>query len=102
MPYIHENAREGLDPVQALQIGKIAGCTRGIMLAGTAGELNYQITRLVDDYLVRHGGSSYQVLNEIMGVLECAKQEFYRRRVAPYEDIKIRAHGDVYVEGIKS
>jgi len=31
-----------------------------------------------------------------MGVLECIKQEFYRRAVAPYEDKKKEENGDVY------
>jgi len=31
----------------------------------------------------------------MIGVLECVKQEFYRRKVAPYEDIKIIENGDI-------
>jgi len=34
--------------------------------------------------------------NRAMGVLASAMQEFYRRRVAPYEDVKIAENGDVY------
>ena len=60
----------------------------------TPGELNYAITKLVHTYLTSKG-TSYGVLNEIVGVLECAKQEFYRRKVVPYEDVKIRENGDV-------
>ena len=37
----------------------------------------------------------YFYLNRAMGVLECIKQEFYRRVAAPYEDIKIVENGDV-------
>jgi len=64
----------------------------------TAGELNYAITRLCDRYLAIHGGVSYARVNEIVGVLECAKQEFYRRVAGPYEDRKLAANGDVYTE----
>ena len=58
------------------------------------GELNYQITRMVLDYL-KGKGESYAVFNEIMGVFTCASAEFYRRWVAPYEEKKIEENGDV-------
>jgi hypothetical protein len=60
------------------------------------GELNYVITRAVDDYLVRKGGVRYSDLNEVIGALECAKLELYRRLAAPYEDRKRDEAGDVY------
>lgn len=33
---------------------------------------------------------------QILGVLSCVQQEFYRRVVAPYEDQKCRENGDVF------
>jgi hypothetical protein len=62
----------------------------------TTGELNYAITRLVDAYLVRKGNIRYANLNEVIGALECAKLELYRRVAAPYEDQKLAETGDVY------
>jgi hypothetical protein len=62
----------------------------------TAGELNYAVSRLVDRYLAERGGIRYAHLNEVIGVLECAKLELYRRLAAPYEDEKMRVEGDVY------
>ena len=59
-----------------------------------AGELNYSITKMLLEYLEAKG-KSYATFNEIMGVMQCATQEFYRRWVAPYEDIKIKENGDV-------
>lgn len=61
----------------------------------TPGELNYAITVLVMDYL-RGKKHSYKTMNEIVGALECAKTEFYRRVMAPYEDEKCKQNGDVY------
>lgn len=61
----------------------------------TPGELNYVITLRVDEYL-RGKGVSYTSLNEVIGVLECAKLELYRRIAAPYEDQKKHDNGDVY------
>jgi hypothetical protein len=60
-----------------------------------AGELNYAITKLCIGYLGRMS-PNYGVYNAIVGALECAKQEFYRRSLVPYEDKKIEENGDVY------
>jgi hypothetical protein len=62
----------------------------------SAGELNYAITRMIDDYIQRKGGVRYAHLNEVVGVLECVKLELYRRVAAPYEDRKCEESGDVY------
>lgn len=62
----------------------------------TPGELNYAITRIVDEYLTQKGNLRYSHLNEVVGALECAKLELYRRVAAPYEDQKITEAGDVY------
>lgn len=61
----------------------------------TPGELNYEITRKLTKY-IEFNGLSYQTINDIIGALEGAKLEFYRRVVAPYEDTKIVENGDVY------
>ncbi len=58
------------------------------------GDLNYCITVLLHEYITEHG-LSYKTLNDCIGVLEAAKMEFYRRIVAPYEDIKIAENGDL-------
>lgn len=60
----------------------------------TPGELNYAITMLINDYLVDE--VSYATINEVIGVLECAKLELYRRVAVPYEDKKCKENGDVY------
>lgn len=69
----------------------------GVIIDGptTAGELNYAITKLCVDY-TSFMGECYTTINEVIGALECAKQEFYRRVAAPYEDKKIKENGDVY------
>jgi hypothetical protein len=60
-----------------------------------AGELNFFITTLIN-YYINKNTKCYTTLNEVIGVLECAKLELYRRIVAPYEDVKIEQNGDVY------
>ena len=60
------------------------------------GELNFVVTSLLHGILKRQG-KSYGQLNALVGVLECAKLEFYRRKAAPYEDEKVAENGDVEV-----
>ena len=63
------------------------------------GELNYKISMLLDQYIATCG-LTYTILNEVIGVLECAKLEVYRRLTAPYEDVKLYDHGEVYKNAI--
>jgi hypothetical protein len=67
---------------------------RGVV-PNTPGEVNYKITKVIDDWLLDNG-VDYTNLNAMMGVLECSKLELYRRIVALYEDKKLRLNGDVY------
>lgn len=60
-----------------------------------SGELNFVLTIIVQEYFKVNGGR-YQQINDIVGALEGAKLEFYRRIVGPYEDKKIQENGDVY------
>ena len=63
--------------------------------AETPGELNYSITTIAQAYIHTHG-LSYKNINDVLGALEGAKLEFYRRIAAPYEDEKMKENGDVY------
>lgn len=85
MPYIEQHRRE-----------KLAVFVRCIdeLNELSEGELNYLITKLCD----KHIGAviTYAGVNAVVGVLECAKLELYRRLAGPYEDKKREAHGDVY------
>ena len=60
----------------------------------SAGELNYAISYIIHNYL-KKSGVSYTKLNEVIGVLECAKLELYRKVAAPYEDEKQAENGSV-------
>ena len=69
----------------------------------TVGQLNYLITSICLAYargINREAGVypeciTYSLGNDIIGALECAKQEFYRRQLAPYEDAKALDNGDI-------
>lgn len=62
----------------------------------TAGQLNYAISTLVNEYLKQETGLNYQRINDVLGALEGAKLEFYRRIVESYENTKLSTNGDVY------
>lgn len=66
----------------------------------TPGELTYLLVHLVRIYM-KDKPDSYQIFNEVVGCLECCKQEFYRRIMAPYEDQKLKDNGDVFEEGVQ-
>lgn len=77
---------------------------RALILSGspptTVGELNFLLTNICIEYFKRKsdGVPSYTFVNDVVGALECAKQEFYRRVAIPYEEKKIIENGDVYPE----
>ena len=58
------------------------------------GDLNYCLGYLVTSLL--QDNLRYAEVNRIIGALECAKLEIYRRLVAPYEDLKVDENGDVF------
>lgn len=60
------------------------------------GELNYILTRIVDGWVRGNEQPSYFVYSLGLAAFEAAKLEYYRRRLAPYEDVKCAANGDVY------
>lgn len=87
MPYIKYDRRVALDERFYHDADPVP--------AADPGELNFQITQVCLNYL-NYYGIRYGILNDIIGALECAKQEFYRRMAAPYETKKMEENGDVY------
>lgn len=82
MPYIEPSRRAILDRAP-----------RPGMSCRNVGELTYVLYRVALDALPE--GPKYTDYAIIMAALENAKQEFYRKEVAPYEDTKIEANGDI-------
>jgi len=83
MPYIRKNEREILEPL----VNQLAN------QCATSGDFTYAIYLLAKRMLPF--APTYYHLSNIMGCLDCASKEFYRRIVAPYEDKKIVENGDV-------
>ncbi|MCS6783966.1 MAG: hypothetical protein N3H84_06500 [Candidatus Caldarchaeum sp.] len=88
MPYIPRDERKELEPLVAALIAKLSEGP----VEKLDGKLNYVITRLIAGLY----SPSYFNYNRALGVLSAVSHELYRRRIAPYEDEKIRQHGDVY------
>ena len=84
MPYISQKCRAVLDTAILVRRRD----------PFTPGELNYKITQMVVKYLGKT--PDYTRYNAVLGVLECAKLELYRRMVVPYEEVKKAENGDVY------
>ncbi|MFP4168891.1 MAG: DUF6899 family protein [Desulfonatronovibrionaceae bacterium] len=58
------------------------------------GELNYCFYKLSTELIARVG-ESYAKLAMCSSAMEHAKLEWYRRRLSPYEDKKIKENGDI-------
>jgi len=82
MPYIDKKRRDEL------------GFTTLDTRPQNIGELNYYLTMIIQDYLPED--PHYKDYNDVLGVLTAIQFELYRRRIADYENLKIKENGDVY------
>ena len=85
MPYIKKERRKLLDK-------KIKNLLN--TMETHPGEYNYVITKLLHDFTMRKG-IGYETLNATVGIAECAKAEFIRTVVSPYEDKKRLSNGEI-------
>lgn len=81
MPYIDQEARKRLRNHHSLN-------------PKTDGEVVYLLTTICRNYMPAN--PCFEDYERIIGALECAKLEFYRRMVATYEDEKLGQNGDVF------
>lgn len=88
MPYIKQEYRTSIEE----ELNTLIECMNFDGVNGV-GDCNYVITKLLQGVLKP---TTYTDMNAVIGVLECAKMEFYRRMAAPYEDLKATENGDVY------
>lgn len=85
MPYIPKSEKDKVDKgLVALHLSEI----------NNAGGLNYAIHQLIAKYISQNK-ESYQTYNDIVGALDCAKMELYRRLISDYEDKKMTQNKDV-------
>ncbi len=93
MPYIARNHRPDYDDL----INEIADRLAAVEPSQRKGHANYVITQILRRGWGTHDstGESYSNYADIVGTLECAKLEIYRRWVSPYEDKAIQRNGDL-------
>lgn len=89
MPYVKQERRELID--NYLEELLVFLSENDVV----AGDLNYIYTKINKEYIDR-AGKNYQNFNNLMGALEGAKLELYRRQISGYEDLKAIENGDVY------
>jgi len=97
MPYIKQQIRDQLNE----EIGSLGNAIRAsaeLYETQMDGTLNYTITKLIGKVYGPIETLKYHDFNEIIGVLECCKLEFYRKQCVPYEDIKLKENGSVLGE----
>ena len=79
-PYVKKSRREILDINPTF--------------ATTPGDLAYVLFKTLIGYKNKHNEEFY-IHNEIIGVMDCVKEEYRRRFLNEYEDRKIRESGDI-------
>lgn len=84
MPYIKPERRTLFDAY-------LEACADQIL---NKGDFNYCIYKLAS-LLVDRIGENYQNLGMCSSAMENAKLEWYRKRVAPYEEQKVDENGDI-------
>ena len=84
MPYIKKERRKVFDDL----LKELA------LEVQNEGELNYCIYKLAS-LVIDRIGKSYSNLSMCSSAMEHAKLEWYRRKLAPYEDKKIEENGDI-------
>jgi hypothetical protein len=87
MPYIKREQRGGWDKISKSVCKRL----ESIPLEEKDGQLNYLVTKILKGVY----SPKYFNYNRAIGLLECIKQEFYRRDVTRYEGKKIKENGDV-------
>ena len=93
MPYIKQEQRVQVD-AQIKELANSILNTIGDDKTQRAGVLNYTITKLLSEVYTLDE-VRYNDLNEIIGMFECCKHEFYRMAAAPYENLKRLENGSV-------
>ena len=88
MPYIKQENRSEYDVI-INQLQRALSDLQGKPM----GDCNYVISRIV--WKLFNECPNYENGNVLYGMLHTVAAEFYRRKLAPYEDLKIKENGDL-------
>ena len=92
MPYIKQEYRNELDNLIDDFAKKVKEIHKDNPAQTIDGLLNYSLTRLFNQV---YSDSRYHDFNQLIGMLECCKLEYYRKYIADYEDLKENENGKV-------
>lgn len=93
MPYIKQTNREVIDPAIEEILTALRELESDDPTNSMAGNINYLFTRILNRV---YSSPRYDDINEVVGILGCCQQEFYRRVAVPYEEQKRYDNGDAY------
>lgn len=88
MPYIKPHYRPEIDKL----LQPLLAHLMQFPLEKQDGAVNYTVTRILKAV---YADDNYFTYNRSMGTLAALQSEWYRRKIAPYEDKKIKENGDV-------
>lgn len=88
MPYIKPKYRPEIDKT----LEPLLEHLNTLPLEKQDGAFSYTVTRILNSL---YSKDNYFTLNRSMGSLSAVQDEWYRRKIAPYEDRKIQENGDV-------
>ena len=90
MPYIKKQDRKKFDK----HINSLIKEIQKSKVENQDGQVDYIITKILKEIYSKN--KTFFNLNRAVGVLNSVMLEFYRRVIVPYENKKIKQHGDVY------
>ncbi len=93
MTYIIDDKRRVIDPALYGVVDALRQLECDYPEGSFEANINYVVTRLL---VLAYGKTSYDDINDVVGALECAKLEFYRRKAGPFSDQEAFVNGDVY------
>lgn len=92
MPYIKQELRDELNTVVDAFAQRIKEMNQNNPEHTRDGLLNYSLTRIFNQV---YSDARYHDFNELIGLLECCKLEYYRKYIADYENLKENENGKV-------
>jgi hypothetical protein len=91
MPYIPQEDRYRYDKLIDDIVDELEEIDDTQLVKGHHNYIMYTLALKLADRL----GIRYATLQDIIGTFDCCKMEFYRKVVAPYEELAIEKNGDV-------
>jgi len=92
MPYVTQTLRDEIDEEIIHLVRRLKVLAQDKQRAGV---LNYTITQILTTFYQLPHKQSYAVYNELVGVLESCKLEFYSTFVSAYEELKSQENGPI-------